>query len=124
LSLEDACLLAARSGDEYELLFASPPDAQQRVLALAEQLGVRLTRLGRLTSASSAPSAPVAPSAPPASSASSALPASPASLRPSAWLPLSPSSIQWYGLDSRLLLLSEGALLGFNHFQQEGPNDP
>jgi thiamine-monophosphate kinase len=112
LSLEEACLLAARSGDEYELLFSSPADSQQRVLALAEQLGVRLTRLGRLTSA------------PPTLSSPAARSASPASLRPSASLPLSPSSIQWYGLDGRLLSLSEGALSGFNHFQQEGPNDP
>ena len=112
LSLEQACLLAARSGDEYELLFSSPAGSQQRVLALAEQLGVKLTRLGRLTSASTPPSVPAAS------------PPSPASLRPPASLMLSPSSIQWYGLDGRLLSISEGALAGFNHFQQEGPNDP
>jgi thiamine-monophosphate kinase len=41
-----ARLAAAASGDDYELLFAAPADAAGAILALADELGVPLTRIG------------------------------------------------------------------------------
>jgi thiamine-monophosphate kinase len=35
-------------GDDYELLFAAPPDAGPRIAELGERLDVRLTRIGRV----------------------------------------------------------------------------
>lgn len=37
----------ARCGDDYELLFAAPPEARERIAALAAELRVALTRVGR-----------------------------------------------------------------------------
>jgi thiamine-monophosphate kinase len=41
-----ARLEAATAGDDYELLFTASPDAAPRLLALADQLGLPLTRIG------------------------------------------------------------------------------
>ena len=46
------CQLAG--GDDYELVFAAPPDARQRVAALAAQLDLPLWRIGRVVAASDA----------------------------------------------------------------------
>ena len=42
----EARLAAATSGDDYELLFATPPGAVQEIAALAEALGLPFTRIG------------------------------------------------------------------------------
>lgn len=42
------CALAG--GDDYELCFATPPDARDAVEAAAQQAGVRVTRIGTMTS--------------------------------------------------------------------------
>lgn len=41
-------LRAATAGDDYELLFTAHAEHRHRVVALAEQLGLPLTRIGRL----------------------------------------------------------------------------
>jgi len=46
----DARLDAAAAGDDYELLFAAPPGMAARLLALAEEIGLPLTRIGRFAS--------------------------------------------------------------------------
>ena len=43
----EARLAAARAGDDYELLFAAPPERSAGLLALSEELGLPLTRIGR-----------------------------------------------------------------------------
>lgn len=43
----DARLDAVAAGDDYELLFAAPPGMAVRLLALAEEIGLPLTRIGR-----------------------------------------------------------------------------
>ncbi len=42
----DARLAAATAGDDYELLFAAAPDGATDILALAEEIGLSLTRIG------------------------------------------------------------------------------
>jgi len=42
-----ARLAAATAGDDYELLFAAAPEASPRILALADELGLPLSRIGR-----------------------------------------------------------------------------
>ncbi len=42
-----ACLLAG--GDDYELCFTAPPAARPRLAALAQELGLPLTRIGSIT---------------------------------------------------------------------------
>jgi len=46
LSVEQACRLAASSGDEYELCFAAPAAARDQVLELGQALGLALTPIG------------------------------------------------------------------------------
>ncbi len=46
LSVEQACRLAASSGDEYELCFAVPAAAHDRLLELGQALGLALTPIG------------------------------------------------------------------------------
>jgi len=46
----DARLDAVAAGDDYELLFAAPPGMAARLLALAEEIGLPLTRIGRFAS--------------------------------------------------------------------------
>jgi thiamine-monophosphate kinase len=41
--------LIAAGGDDYELTFTAPASARTSIEALAEPLGVRLTRVGRIT---------------------------------------------------------------------------
>jgi thiamine-monophosphate kinase len=41
-------MAAATAGDDYELLFAAPPDAADRVAALGRRLRLRLTPVGRV----------------------------------------------------------------------------
>ena len=43
-----ARLAAAASGDDYELLFTAAPERAPEILALAEELGLPLTRIGSL----------------------------------------------------------------------------
>lgn len=43
----DARLAAATAGDDYELLFAAPAGAAPAILALAEEIGLPLSRIGR-----------------------------------------------------------------------------
>jgi len=43
----EARLFAASAGDDYELLFAAPPERAATVAALAELLELPLTRIGR-----------------------------------------------------------------------------
>lgn len=42
-----ALLAAATAGDDYELLFAAPPDAAPAILGLADRFGLPLSRIGR-----------------------------------------------------------------------------
>jgi thiamine-monophosphate kinase len=42
-------LEAATAGDDYELLFAAPADSAAAILALAEEIGLPLSRIGRCT---------------------------------------------------------------------------
>lgn len=42
----DARLAAATAGDDYELLFAAPPERAQALLALSDRLGIPLTPVG------------------------------------------------------------------------------
>jgi thiamine-monophosphate kinase len=42
----DARLGAAGAGDDYELLFAAPPSFEHAIVALAETIGLPLTRIG------------------------------------------------------------------------------
>jgi thiamine-monophosphate kinase len=42
----EACLAAATAGDDYELLFAAPPERTQELLALSDRLGIPLTPIG------------------------------------------------------------------------------
>jgi thiamine-monophosphate kinase len=42
----DARLAAAAAGDDYELLFAAPPERTHDILALADRLGIPLTPIG------------------------------------------------------------------------------
>ena len=42
--------LALRGGDDYELAFTAPGENRSAILAIAERLGVRLTRIGRMKS--------------------------------------------------------------------------
>lgn len=44
----DARLFAATAGDDYELLFTAAPDRSNDILALAEKLGLALSRIGRI----------------------------------------------------------------------------
>lgn len=46
LSTEQACCLAAASGDEYELCFAAPAAAHDQVMQLGHDLGLLLTPIG------------------------------------------------------------------------------
>ncbi|HYC13390.1 MAG TPA: thiamine-phosphate kinase [Stellaceae bacterium] len=39
---------AFSAGDDYELLFTAPPDAEERLAALSGELGVPVTRVGRI----------------------------------------------------------------------------
>lgn len=39
---------AATAGDDYELLFAAPPDSANAILGLADEIGLPFTRIGRL----------------------------------------------------------------------------
>ena len=41
--------LAFAGGDDYELLFAAPPNQAARLAHLAAQVGVKITRIGRIT---------------------------------------------------------------------------
>lgn len=43
----EARIEAATAGDDYELLFATRPEAASRVLALAEEIGLPFSRIGR-----------------------------------------------------------------------------
>jgi thiamine-monophosphate kinase len=43
----DALTCALSGGDDYELLFTSPPDRRLQIAALARELGIPLTRIGR-----------------------------------------------------------------------------
>lgn len=45
----EARLAAATAGDDYELLFAAPPDAAAEILALSERIGLPLSRIGSFT---------------------------------------------------------------------------
>lgn len=47
---DDAALLAALAsgGDDYELLFAAPPDAAEEIVALSNSLGLPVTEIGRI----------------------------------------------------------------------------
>ncbi len=49
-ALRRECLLAG--GDDYELLFTAPPDAEPRVLAAAREAGVAVRRIGRIVAGS------------------------------------------------------------------------
>lgn len=93
LSLEQACLCAARSGDEYELLFAAPASARPSLRVLAEQLDLRLTSIGRVEQSQMVQMAQMAHTQ------------------------LNKPQVHWYGLDGKALLLSQEVLAGFNHFQ-------
>jgi thiamine-monophosphate kinase len=68
LSTEQACCLAAASGDEYELCFAAPAAAHDQLIQLGHALGLPLTPIGRVEQAAtreaSAQPQPVAPAAP------------------------------------------------------------
>ena len=44
----EARLAAATAGDDYELLFAAPPERAAQILALAEALGLPMTRIGAM----------------------------------------------------------------------------
>lgn len=90
LDLQQACLLAARSGDEYELLFAAPLAARPAILALALQLNLGLTPIGRVDLRQACPAGQPAPT--------------------------DMAQSRWYGLDGHALSLSQDALAGFNHF--------
>ncbi|MGA1083379.1 MAG: thiamine-phosphate kinase [Burkholderiaceae bacterium] len=46
LSMEQACRLAAASGDEYELCFAAPAAAHDQVMQVGRDLGLPLTPIG------------------------------------------------------------------------------
>jgi len=41
--------LAFAGGDDYELLFAAPPQQAARLTHLAAQVGVKITRIGHIT---------------------------------------------------------------------------
>ena len=43
----DARLAAATAGDDYELLFAAAPEDAAQILALADEIGLPLSRIGR-----------------------------------------------------------------------------
>jgi thiamine-monophosphate kinase len=45
--LGEARLAAATAGDDYELLFAADPEAAPAILALADEIGLPLSRIGR-----------------------------------------------------------------------------
>lgn len=54
-SLGDALetrLAAATAGDDYELLFAAPPERAAEILALSDRIGLPLTRIGRVAAGS------------------------------------------------------------------------
>ncbi len=97
LDLQQACLLAVRSGDEYELLFAAPLAARPAILALALQLNLRLTPIGRVDLRQACPAG------------------QPAST--------DMGQNRWYGLEGQVLSLSQDALAGFNHFQPAGDQE-
>jgi thiamine-monophosphate kinase len=40
------CILAG--GDDYELVFTAPPNRRESIAAIAETLGMRLTRVGHI----------------------------------------------------------------------------
>jgi thiamine-monophosphate kinase len=44
----DARLLAATAGDDYELLFAAPPEREGELVALQDRLGLAFSRIGTL----------------------------------------------------------------------------
>ena len=48
----EARLEAATAGDDYELLFAAPPDRAPGILALQDELGLPLSRIGTLAEGS------------------------------------------------------------------------
>ncbi|HET9638930.1 MAG TPA: thiamine-phosphate kinase [Allosphingosinicella sp.] len=48
----EARLAAATAGDDYELLFAAPPQRVAEILALQDELGLPLSRIGSLTEGS------------------------------------------------------------------------
>ena len=49
IAAEPVLLTAAlAAGDDYELLFTAPPDAEKRVTALSSELGVPVTPVGRI----------------------------------------------------------------------------
>ena len=48
----DRYLLALTGGEDYELLFTSPPGREDEVRALAEELGTPITRIGEIVEAS------------------------------------------------------------------------
>ena len=49
IAAEPSLLQAAFSaGDDYELLFTAPPEAETRIAALAAEVGVSVTRIGRV----------------------------------------------------------------------------
>jgi thiamine-monophosphate kinase len=97
LSLEQACLCAARSGDEYELLFSAPVSARPSLRVLAEQLDLRLTSIGRVEQSQITQMDQMA-------QITQTL--------------LNEPQVHWYGLDGKELLLSQEVLAGFNHFQE------
>jgi thiamine-monophosphate kinase len=47
---QDAALfeLALAGGDDYELLFTAPPEAEERLAAIARELDIRVTRIGAM----------------------------------------------------------------------------
>ncbi|MBW1877309.1 MAG: thiamine-phosphate kinase [Deltaproteobacteria bacterium] len=48
--IEDPVPLQVGAGDDYELMFTAPPQAEEQVRALAEKNGVAVTAIGSLTS--------------------------------------------------------------------------
>lgn len=49
LAMDQARLLAATGGDEYELLFGAPESKRAGIVAISKALGLPLTRIGRVT---------------------------------------------------------------------------
>ena len=47
---------ALTGGDDFQIVFAAPPDAESDLAALGDAHGVRLTRIGRLLGADGGPS--------------------------------------------------------------------
>ncbi len=49
LTQDEARLFAATGGDEYELLFGAPQEKREQIAAIANSIGLPLTRIGHVT---------------------------------------------------------------------------